>query len=239
MSLMKGFSVALLLLIASLCGADSFDAHCAGVTLLQDKRIQKEIGITEQQRTKMNKFADENRAKMEAYQKSLAGRPPDMKVLTGYMEELKRKVQSVMSPAQIKRLRELNLQAANTLALLDHTVAMKVGMSESQYKQFTKLYGDGQREAQKLAAAQLLPINKKYEKLAAVYKGQEQQHQKELQALSQKYREEATAAAKRIQPKVAAISKQTEKQMIALLSAKQKATWEALKGKKFTPKKTP
>lgn len=217
--------------------ADTFDYHCANIALLQDKRVQKEIGITEAERARMNKFADANRAVLTDYQKKLNGAQPDRKVLDGYMNTLKKQVIGVMTDPQIKRLRELNLQAAGLIGLLDKVVATKVGFTDAQFNKYRDTYLAGRKEAEAVFRSAIVPLDKKYQQLALPYKGHEKEHQAELKSLSEKYVAEAKEAQARIQPRVNEITKATEQKMAALLTAKQKSTWLALQGKKFTPGK--
>ncbi|HWA83175.1 MAG TPA: hypothetical protein VG820_07080 [Fimbriimonadaceae bacterium] len=235
---MKVISVLIALVGAALAGAvDSFDYHCANIALLQDKSVQKEIGITEAERSQMNKFADAHRARLAAYQKGLNGAAPNAKVLDGYMNDLKSQVVGVMNPAQVKRLRELNLQAAGLIGLLDQVVATKIGFSDAQFKKYRDTYLTGRKEAETLFRNTIVPLDKKYQNLAAPYKGHEKEHEAELKTLSEQYVAEAKQAQSRIKPRVDAITKATEEKMRALITAKQKATWLALQGKKFTPGK--
>lgn len=230
--------ILLLALVAAAAGAaDTFDYHCANIALLQDKRVQKEIGITEAERAKMNKYADANRALLTDYQKKLNGARPDKQVLDGYMNALKKQVIGVMTDPQIKRLRELNLQAAGLIGLLDKVVATKVGFTDAQFNKYRDTYVAGRKEAEGIFRAAIVPLDKKYQQLALPYKGHEKEHQAELKSLSEKYVAEAKDAQKRIQPRINEITKATEQKMSALLTPKQKTTWLALQGKKFTPGK--
>lgn len=238
----KGIALLSALLIAAVTYAvDSFDYHCANIALLQDrgdglgKVIQKEIGITEAQRKKMNDVASAYRAKLEAYQKQLKGSRPDLNVLNQRMAELKRGIVGLMTPAQIKRLRELNLQAAGLIGLLDKVVATKIGMTDAQYKQFYKTYVDGKTSAESIVKATMVPIDQKYQKLALAYKGQEKQHEADLKKLHDQYMGEANAAERQIQPRIKAITDGTQQKMTAMITAKQKAAWIALQGKRFVP----
>lgn len=237
---MKGISLFLVVLLAAFASAvDSFDYHCAGIRLLQDQRVQAEIGITAQQRTQMNKFADAHRAKLTAYGTKLGGKQPDPKVLMQYLEELKASVVGIMSTGQVKRLRELNLQASGLVWLCDKVVATKVGMSSSQYTKFCQIYKSGSSAAETLIKQAMLPLDQKYQKLALAYKGKEQQHQKELQALGQQFQAEAKTAQANIKPQYDVITKRTEQQLLACLTPQMKTNWANLKGKTFAPKPLP
>lgn len=225
----------MIFVLAAVAGAiDSFDLHCANIAILQDKRIQREIGITEPQRNTMNQFASAHTQKLQKYQKELAGKRPDMNVLNGYMEDLKNKVCTVLTASQMKRLRELNLQAAGLLGLMDDVVAAKIGMSKPERDKFRNAYVSGKASAAKIIRAAILPIDQKYQKLAAPYKGKEQLHKAELEKLAKDYEAEARAAQQRVQPQVSAIEKQTQQKLQSLITAKEKAAWLALQGKPYS-----
>jgi hypothetical protein len=235
----KALSLLLILFFAaSVAGAvDSFDYHCANIALLQDAQVRAEVGISEAQRTQMNKFADAHRARLLTYQKKLAGKAPDMQVLSGYLEDLKRNVVGTMTAPQVKRLRELNLQAANLIGLLDQTVAAKIGMVGAQFTKYKNNYINGKNSAENILRQAILPIDQKYQRLAAPYKGKEQQHKAELEQLGKQYQAEVESARKAVQPRVDAITKQTQQQLQSSLTPQEISAWNAIKGKPFHPKK--
>lgn len=235
---MKPTLLILLFLSFAFAGAaDPFDYHCANITLLQDKQVQAELHISTAQRAQLNKYADAHRGRIDAYRKKVGNGAPDMKVIAGYMADLKAQVVGALSKTQVKRLRELNLQAAGLMALLDPVVAKKVGMSDSQYAKFKKTYLDGKSSAAGVLKKALAPLDAKYNKLAAPYKGKEREHQKELGELQQKFVAEAKQIEERVKPQLDAITRSTEKKLMAQITASQKSNWKALEGKPFTPKK--
>lgn len=215
---------------------DSFDRYCAKIQILQDRKVQNEVGITEAQRTKMNQFASAHQQKLVAYNKSLAGKQPNINVLQGYMNEINTKVQSLMTGKQIIRLRELNLQAAGLSGLNDEVVAKRIGMSTAQLTKFRSTFQAGGKSASDILQKAIAPIQKKYEPKFAPFRGHEKEKQKELQALQQAYFKEAQAAQNRVKPSVITVTKQTEAKLLAILTPTQKSTWASLKGKPFVPK---
>jgi len=227
--------------ICALAGAaDSFDAHCGNIAILQRRDVQNEVGITSAQRDQMNKYADANRAKLVAYQKKLNGKTPDRDVVNGYMLELKSDVDRVLTPAQLKRLRELSLQWAGLLGLMDKVVATKVGMSDAQYTKYRQTFMDGQSVVSKINSQikeALKPLGEKYDKLFAPYKGHEKEHQAEIKKLLQDFEKEAQPIRQRYAPQVQAITKETQQKMMAILTAQQIAAWKNLEGNKYVPPK--
>jgi hypothetical protein len=185
----------------------------------------------------MNEHARTYDAKVKAYATRLNGKPGDPTVLQGYLEELKRGVLGQMSATQIKRLRELSLQAAGLLGPLDPVVAKKIGMSSAEMKKYQDTYISGKTSAEKLLRDALAPIQQKYTKLALPYRGKEKEHEKELADLQKRFDTEARAASMKVKPQVEKITSDTEKKLRGMLSAKQTATWTSLQGKKFVPPK--
>lgn len=242
---MKAIILFAAMLVATVATAvDSFDYHCANIALLQaggngmGKILQKEVGLTSAQIAQMNKFAQANIKDLEAYKKSLGGKNANLKVLSGYMDRLKSKVVGVMTPAQVRRLRELNLQAAGLIGLLDKVVATKIGMSDSQYTKFRQIYTDGRKSADTIMRAAQQPISEKYQKLAGAYKGHEKEHEADLKKLFEDYRKEAGAAQQRIAPQMKSITDGTQQGMLAVLTPKEKSAWDGLKGRLFVPPQT-
>lgn len=235
---MKVLSIFLLIAIASVSSAfDDFDVHCANIAILQDKRVQSEIKITPVQHDRLTKLAAEHTARLQAYQKQLNGAQPNPSTLGQYILDLKGKVVTVLTPAQLKRLRELNLQAAGLRGLLDSVVAKRVGIPDAQLKNMQQIYQSGSSSATDLLRTAMQPIDQKYKKLAQPYNADPKGHQAELQKLSKDYAAEAAAAQKKITPRLESITNSTEKKLLATLTAQQKATWTALQGTKFVPAK--
>jgi len=86
----------------------------------------------------MNKALDTEKAKARPYVeqmqksgKSDAEANSDQKYL-GYLLELRDNILALLSPPQIKRLRELSLQSVDIGGVLDVVVAKKLGMSVAQ-----------------------------------------------------------------------------------------------------------
>ncbi len=230
---MRTLLVAGSLLIASLGMADAFDNQVASIQLLQSKPVQKEVALTEAQRSKMNKFAEEFNKQAGVYQAELAKKSDngkkqvkrdqnrEMKMLV----DLKSKVLATLGANQIKRLRELSLQAIGVTALGDDAVAAKVGINATQKDQIRKLVKTGLDNANKL----LSKANENASKGIAQPK-----NQAEAQKAQKQFETKREAEQKKIQPQLSTIRSSTIKGVMAILNAKQRATWNALLGKAFT-----
>lgn len=229
---MKALILAPLALLSNLALADAFDEQIASIQLLQSKPVQKELGITQAQRAAMNKYADEFNKKAEAYQADLAKKSDggkkqvqrDIAQETKMLGELKQKVLSQLSQAQIKRLRELSLQAVGVTALGDDAVAAKVGLSTEQKNKIRKLVQAGLEGANKIMEA----AHQRASKGIPTPK-----NQAEAEKATKTYNTRIAEEQKKIQPSLDKIRADTIKNVLAVMNPNQKAAWNALQGKIF------
>jgi hypothetical protein len=237
---MKQFKAILLLVIlsvASLVQADEFDRQIASVIILQDKRVQNELKISEKQRALMNQHADAHRARLQAYytelEKQNKGKKepsgPDEARLAELFAELKRNVLRSMSEVQIKRLREISLQQLSFSALADATVAKRVGLSENQLKQIRKHLNDGLQQAGKIEYAAITKATASLQKRQPKTEAEQKKLMEEGQKL-------AAAASKSVAPQLTKIRTSTQTKIMALLNADQQKRWQELQGKPFSVK---
>lgn len=227
---------ALLIALAAACAfgqaADPFDFHCADITIMQLKPVQKELGITEAQRAKMNDAAATHRTRLTTYdaqQKAAKVKDTQPQVqakLRGYFDELKKNVLDSLNAAQLKRLRELTLQKAGLLALLDEIVAKRVGLTGAPYESFRKTFSEGAKAAGDIERTNLKPIFDKY----AAKKPKDDAERKSLETAM---RAELEAASKKVGPQIQKLQNDTQVKLVGMLSASQKAAWQALQGKPF------
>lgn len=223
------------LVAASLASAqNAFDAYVANIVILQAKNVQKEIGITDAQRGKMNKLADADRtqrtALMNQFQKEAeaakkAGKEyqPDMTKVAALNASLKRGIIAELTAAQLKRLRELSLQDAGIIALMDDTVAKEAGVPSATVAKLRTAFEAGAKQAQAVQEAEA-------KKIFAQYKDKKPKNDAE----ANKWRDEALQKLSKIAgPKVAAIQQATKAKMTGYLTAAQKAKFIALQGKPF------
>src|SRR4051812_29884919 len=109
-------------------GMDQFDLHVSSLRILQDRSVQAELGVTTAQRAKMDKFADGYNSDLNAYlaelkkQNKADEQLPD-ETMSMMLARLKQSVMAVLTPSQLKRLREISLQAYGLNGLMDDTVA--------------------------------------------------------------------------------------------------------------------
>jgi Spy/CpxP family protein refolding chaperone len=197
----------------------------ADIVILQLKPIQKEIGLTEDQRAKMNAAADEHRQELSEYQNELEktkGKPQSARLVKFY-DELKVKVLAQLSPSQIKRLGELSLQHAGVLALGDRVVADKIGMSAKQLKDVRADIVEDQKSIASTERDTAKPILEKY-------KGKKPRSDDEAQQLRQQIHNEVSAA---VAPKLRTIVSGDTIKMLGILTPAQRKKFESLQGKRF------
>lgn len=237
---MRPFFLSLLMALAVAASAqiDPFDYHCADVVLLQAKEVQTELKITEAQRAKMNEAAATHRTRLTTYdaqQKAAKTKDSQQQAaakLKGYFDELKRGVFTSLSAAQLKRLREISLQRAGLLALLDDVVAKKVNLTGATHTKFRTAFTDGAKQAGTIERASLKPIFDKYEPKMKAAKTAD-----ERRKIEQQMRPELEAAGKKIAPQIQKLQNETQQKLVAILTPAQKNTWQALLGKPFNPSK--
>jgi hypothetical protein len=237
---MRSLLLPLLLALATFGHAqvDPFDYHCSEVILLQAKPVQTELGISEAQRKKMNDAAETHRTRLTTYdQIQRAAKTKDSREvmntkLKGFFDELKQGVFSALTPAQLKRLRELSLQRAGLLALLDDIVAKKIGLTGAPYEKFRKTFSDGAKQASDVERNNLKPIFDKYTPRMKAAKTADEK--KKIEA---DMRPELDSAGKKITPQIKKLQEDTQQKLVSMLSAQQKAAWQALLGKPFNPSK--
>lgn len=219
-------------LVATAQKADPFDVKIVDVMILQSQAIQKEVGITLKMREKMNAFGEEHgkksKALMEAAQKK-GQDPTNPEVIKKSFElytELKNKIVGLLTPAQVKRWREISIQTAGYPALMDEAVGKKVGMSSTQLQKFKSVYQSGAEKYQKFQA-------KVFEPLAKKYNGVVPKTEKEATELRAKIDKESQALKDKYGSQFKQMQVDTESAMKAVLTKQQLANFEALKGKPF------
>ncbi|MEZ5163708.1 MAG: hypothetical protein R2688_08140 [Fimbriimonadaceae bacterium] len=72
------------------------------------------------------------------------------------------KVVGVLTAGQLKRLREITLQNAGPVAMMDPTVAKKIGLSDSQLKSIRSRFDSDAKKADGIQEKAFKPIIDKY-----------------------------------------------------------------------------
>lgn len=211
---------------------DFFDSHVADYRLLQSKKVQADVGITVAERAKLNEVAVRERAVAVPYEQQLqkegktaAELDRDPKYL-GMVADLGQKLLGVLTPGQVKRLRELTLQRAGLVGTTNVVVAKKLGMTVDQLTKVRAALQEGMRRSSPI----MQMIN---ERITAPYKNVHPKSQAEVDDINRKLSQETQVAIKN-NADLVRIDKETKAKFDSVLSAKQLATYKALQGKPFT-----
>lgn len=213
--------------------AENFDSYASNLALLQDKKIQTELGVTEAQRKTLNTHAEWYNGQTAAIQKQApnaktkAQQEALSKKLQGLMGQMKTRCLKVLTAGQKKRLRELSLQLQGPAVLLDERVAKEVGASADQLKKMRALYEGNIKKVSAMQEKTFRPIAEKYEKQA---KGKSGEALKKIQEAMNK---EMQAAQVRVQPQVQALATDTRNGILKLLTPAQRTKMQNLMGKPF------
>lgn len=214
--------------LASVSFADDFDKKVAVIYLLQDKKVQAELKITEAQREKMNKLSEPYNKKVKAITDKVGKNGPteaQQKELNAEITKLRASVLNLLTAPQLKRLRELSLQAIGLGALADDVVAAKLGLNQ---KQVTKIRSELSAGMKALEEAQM-DFHKR-----AMKDIKEPKTDKEREAAAKLYQSRIEKMSKEIETKLSSIRKNTESKVLACLTAAQKTAWKNLNGKWYT-----
>jgi hypothetical protein len=213
---------------------DSFDKHVADYRLLLSKKVQAEVGITVAQRAALNKAADHERQIAQPYLQQLQREGKNAQQLSsdqkylGFLLELRDNVLGQLTAPQLKRLRELSLQAVDIGGVLDVVVAKRIGMSVAQLTKVRSIYGDGVKRSNAIVKAV-------EQKVTGPFINVRVKTQAEAKALNDRLIKDRDAELKKRQPEFDRLSKETKRSVEAVLTAKQLAEYHALQGKPFKP----
>jgi hypothetical protein len=197
------------------------------------RTVQKEMGVSEGQRAKMNAHAKKYDTDARAYIEGLrkAGRPLPQSpmadsTLVNLLGGLRTRVLGELKAGQVKRLREITLQQAGLAGMLDPNVATRLGITPAVLSQMQSTFSDGRQRAGQLEARTMDPIVSPYQNRKPKDDAERKKLQAEMDA-------KVTAAAKRIRPQIEAIQKDTQTKILALATKKQRDAYVALQGKPF------
>lgn len=215
--------------------ASAFDRRLANMELLQDRAVQAELKVSEAQRGRLNQHADwfnEELKKMDEARQS-AGRqgPPteaEQKRFADLQKRLRDRVLGELSSAQLRRLREISLQAAGFPAMMDPEVAKRVGLTKAQLDRIRKGF---EELAKRAAEAQEKAVRPVFEK----YKDEKPENQEAAQALQQKVQRESAEAVQRIAPDLQKMRDEWLNLVKRTVKARQINVFEGLMGRPFRP----
>ncbi len=115
--------------------------------LLRNEAVQKEIGVTEEQATKLREAIAFNRQGFGNFRDmSAEEREKAMAEFAKAREERQKKIAEILNEKQAKRLEELRIQAMGSRAVADEEIAKKLGITDEQKEKLAKARAD-QRQA--------------------------------------------------------------------------------------------
>lgn len=214
--------------------ADDFDYHVASLVLLQVKEVQTEVVITEAQRKKLNTHAEWHKAQLKTYSDQLEKQAqatkketaPEETKLQALFAELKKRAFKELTATQIKRLREISLQQLGFSALNDTIVAKRIGMNDEQLARVRKTFEMGFNEAAGIERDAVQAAVKPYQDKKPKDEAERDKMMKEAE-------DRAEGARKKVSPRVDKIREFTRTKIMGILTADQRAKFQALQGKPF------
>lgn len=228
------FVLSILLAGQALAQSAAFDLKIADVTLLTLSEIKKELAVTEPQRARMNVAAkpynDLSKKLRDKYEgKEKGPSKAELDQLTSTQQKMRAGVLAVLTPSQLKRLREITLQDAGIVCLVDPDVSKEIGISAQTVKNMQAKFQNGVNKSSKLMADAEAKVQKEFA-------NKKPKNQTEADKLRQDYGRRIDAEIKRISPQLNKIKADTEASVMGMLSAAQKSKMQALLGKPFHPK---
>lgn len=230
-------AVAALASVSAVHAADAFDVEVADIGLLMAREVQNDMKVTEAQRKKLNTHAEwfntEANKVQDAYRKQVEKSPksppkyPADKI-TNLTKQLKSKVIKELSTAQVKRLREITIQQAGYLALMDDAVAKKVGLSSTQLKQLRDRFTADEKRIEAIQKEYLTPVINKY-------KDKKPASEAEAKKLNDQMQKDMQAAQKKAEPRLKTVQSNWFAFIEKTLTKTQMNAFGSLKGRTFKP----
>jgi protein CpxP len=119
----------------------------SGTMLLQRADVQKDLGITDDQKSKLTAMQEKARTDMrEIFQNANGDRDAMRAAFTKYAEQMKKDVGGVLTKEQTARLKEINIQLAGNSAAAFPDVQTALGLTADQIAKIKDL-GTKQQEA--------------------------------------------------------------------------------------------
>ena len=192
----------------------------ASLMLLMSKQVQKELEIVDEQKEKLQKLADEAMQEMrEGMRERFAGLRdlPDeerrakfdeiRKEMEGRAEKMMKKVEEVLLPHQIDRLKQIQLQMQGGSVTSNPKVAEELKLTEEQKEKLRKIRDE---------------LQEKMRGFGEKFRG--------LRDLEGEARE---AKIKELREEITKLRKEGEEKALAVLTGEQRAKLEKMIGKKF------
>jgi Spy/CpxP family protein refolding chaperone len=114
--------------------------------LLGAEQVQKELELSDEQKTSVQKLVDDNRQAMMDLRNSGASFQDVGDKMQERAKDNKKKVDDLLLPPQRERLEQIGLQIAGANALSRSDVAEKLGLSDDQKSKLKELADDAQEK---------------------------------------------------------------------------------------------
>jgi hypothetical protein len=155
-------------------------------TLLTAEAVQKELALSDEQKAQLKKLRDERTADSQAFFSGFMGL--SQSEMQNRLEERAKasrvKIDQILTPKQIERLSEINIQVAGVAALGFADVAEKIGLSADQKAKLKDLADDASRRV-----TDLMPTSPAQLRDAQA----RQERQKKLDAIKSERKDKALA----------------------------------------------
>ncbi|HZT80578.1 MAG TPA: hypothetical protein VFA26_10160 [Gemmataceae bacterium] len=176
--------------------------------LLQNKSVQEELKLTEDQKGKITKKSEELSAKRREAFGKLRDLPEDerreafTKLGKEMAEESTKMAKDVLKPDQYKRLEQIQLQVQGVRAFSDEKVQKALKLDDEQREKIKTITDDFTKDSQEV----FRDVGRDFQKMPEAMK------------------------------KVQNLNKEATEKAVSLLNANQKKTWKELTGEPFTIK---
>jgi Spy/CpxP family protein refolding chaperone len=121
--------------------------------LLGAEQVQKELDLSDEQKSSVQKLVDDNRQAMMDLRNSGASFQDIGDKMQERAKDNKKKVDDILLPPQRERLDQISLQIAGAQALSRTDVAEKLGLSDDQKSKLKDLADDAQQKRMELFSA--------------------------------------------------------------------------------------
>lgn len=216
----------------ALAQVSDFDRYAADIGLLQRSDVATELELTVEQADKINALSQEFAARIEAETERLQGNPPESVVesvrraVADAQQEFRGKVLDELDDEQIVRLRQLALQRAGDLSVLDDRVAAEIGLEEAKRAELEETYRDVQGRIESRQAEAFDPIIDEFE-------AKRPTDPEEVQAWRREFEAAINAKAQEIGPEIQAIASEYGQALQRNLDETHRAKLGELMGPRF------
>lgn len=204
----------------------------ASIGLLADATVRKELKLTKAQDTEVvNEFKRLNTTLQKMPQPKSASEARSAQEKARQMQmSLVTRLQSRLTAAQAKRLREIGLQFFGPFSMMSPEISKELGLSSAQSNKIKEAQNGLAEDARKLQAS-------RQKEVQAIPQPKDRNDQKAVQAYVQKVQALLAKYGPTDQKKLISMKKAAENKALAVLSKAQRAKWNAMLGKKFVPPK--